>query len=511
MKSCRILPTKLVLLGVLVLSCGEGSRDPADRRSGGAAGASSQGGSTGEGEAGAVSGAAVSGGAAGAAVGAGGSSGAGAVGEAGQSPVCYYGAGGAVESEVHVPWDWSGVVGTGQSLAVGDHGFPVRSTSQPYDNLQLSTGTLPWPIDPDDESLQMVPLTEPIGRRALGYPSSWPENIAGETLHSAMGNQVTALALGAANQNLVSVHGEFGENGQCMAYLKKDPTRDSNPDSVNGRAFEATVIATQAVTRLAEAEGKTYGIGAITLVHGECDAGSAGYEDALVQLWSDYNTELRAITGQAETIQMLVSQQNSTNDHSASTLAQWRVGVDHPENIACVGPTYQYQSPDGTHLVGEGYRQLGEKFGQVYFERVVLGRDWQPLQPTIVERDGRVITVRFHVPVPPLVWDSTLQAPHQGVDAWAKGKGFEVKSGATKLAIESARIVCDAVEITMADDLPATSVMVSYALYAETEPRAEPVSGMRRWGLLRDSDPFSGSTTQTPQPNYCVAFEMPVP
>ncbi|WP_437954165.1 hypothetical protein WME98_40935 [Sorangium sp. So ce296] len=35
----------------------------------------------------------------------------------------------------------------------------------------------------------------------------------------------------------------------------------------------------------------------------------------------------------------------------------------------------------------------------VYHEKVVLGRDWQPLQPTRVERSGRVITVHFHVPV----------------------------------------------------------------------------------------------------------------
>jgi hypothetical protein len=35
--------------------------------------------------------------------------------------------------------------------------------------------------------------------------------------------------------------------------------------------------------------------------------------------------------------------------------------------------------------------------------------------------------------------------------------------------------------------------------------------GTFRWGLLRDSDPFVGSTTGTPQPNYSVAFELPAP
>ena len=351
----------LLLPGILLLGCGWSSRGDTDTPRDNTAGADSGEGVSGKGGASAHSDASGQGGV---------SDRGDASGEAGDgnpsgqggSPVCDYGAGGSVDSEVRTPWDWTGVVGTGQSLAVGEKGYPVRSTVQPYNNLQLSTDTLSWPIDPDDEGLAMVPLTEPIGRLAPSYPSAWPENIAGETIHSSMGNQVTALVVDAGAPDYVSVHGQFGENGQCMAYLRKDAT----PSGINGRAFEATVVATQAITRLAKAEGKTYGVSAITVVHGECDAGNTAYEDDLVQLWRDYNSDLQAVTGQAESIQMLVSQQNSTNDHAASTLAQWQVGVDYPDDIACVGPTYQYEAfTDGTHLVGEGYRQLGEKFGQV--------------------------------------------------------------------------------------------------------------------------------------------------
>jgi hypothetical protein len=323
-----------------------------------------------------------------------------------------------------------------------------------------------------------------------------------------MGNQITALVMQAASRDYVSVQGEFGENGQCYTYLRKGAT----VNGVNGRAYQATLIETQAITRLAQAAGKTYGVGAITVVHGECDAGNTNYESNLVELWTDYNADIQAITGQTQSIPMLLSQQNSTNDRSASTLAQWKVGVDHPVDFVCVGPVYQYELADGTHLVTEGYRQLGEKFGQVYIERVVLGRDWQPLQPTSVERNGRVITVRFHVPVLPLVWDTTLQQPHQNkVTQWAPGNGFEVRAPATNVPITSVQIICDTVQITVGSDLPDSGVIVSYALYGETDPRSTPVTGTRRWGWLRDSDPFVGSSTQKPQPNYCLAFEMPVP
>ena len=37
-------------------------------------------------------------------------------------------------------------------------------------------------------------------------------------------------------------------------------------------------------------------------------------------------------------------------------------------------------------VMTEGYEELGEKYGQVYFQRVVLGNAWQPLQPSSVER-----------------------------------------------------------------------------------------------------------------------------
>ena len=178
--------------------------------------------------------------------GSGGSSGANASG-AGGSDGGASGSGGTGPIAVNIPWDWAGVIGTGQSLAVGEKGNPVKATTQPYGNLKLSTGSAAWPLDPQDATFTMVPLVEPIGRRATGYPSSYPTNISGETPHTAMANQVTALVNAASGQDYVGVHGEFGENGQCMTYLKKGATMSG----VNGRAYEATLLETQAVMRLA--------------------------------------------------------------------------------------------------------------------------------------------------------------------------------------------------------------------------------------------------------------------
>ena len=411
--------------------------------------------------------------------------------------------------ELTIDWDLNGVVGTGQSLAVGQFGTPAEATTQPYDNLKLDTGTADWPIDPEDPSFELVPLTEPIGRPSTSYPSSYPTNIAGETPHAAMANQITALVSNANGPDFVGVHGEFGENGQCIGFLEKDTT----PTTVNGRAYKATLLETEAITRLAEAQGKSYGVGAVIVTHGECDAGNTNYEADLYQLWSDYNTDIPAITGQTRDLLMIVSQQNSVNSRSASTLAQWKIGVDYPDQIVCSGPKYQYPyyPGDHVHLVTAGYEQLGEKYGQIYFERVVLGRPWQPLQPTRAERTGdRLITVQFHVPVPPLVWETAFQPPYQSVDTWKAGRGFEVRGPSSRIQIDSVEICGDSVVIACGSDLPETGVTVGYAMTGESEAMSTPFEGTFRWGLLRDSDPFVGSTTHTPQPNYAVAFEMPV-
>jgi len=415
-----------------------------------------------------------------------------------------------------IPWDMAGIVGTGQSLAVGDPGAArntpqgtPRLTTQPFQNLKLSVANVTWPVDSNDPRLTLIPLVEPMGPNPNMYPSSWPRNIAGETAHSAMGNQITSLVKAAGGADYVNVHGEVGENGQCLSFLVKNAT----PVGLNGRAYEATLIETRAITRLAQAAGKTYGVGAIIVTHGECDQGNANYEQQLHQLWADYNTDLRAITGQTQPLLMIVSQQNSGADRSASTRGQWRIGVDFPSDAVCSGPKYQYPySGDSIHMLADGYEQLGEKYAQVYYERVILGNDWQPLQPTSVARAGRVISVNFHVPVPPLAWQDSFQAPHQSAGTeWRAGKGFEVRAGNTNVVIDSVEIVDDSVRISVASDLPANNVTVGYAVTGEPAPMAAPFAGTFRWGQLRDSDPFVGSTTGRPQPNFAVAFELPVP
>jgi hypothetical protein len=412
-------------------------------------------------------------------------------------------------------WDWVGVVGTGQSLAVGGHGnapaMTIGATTQRFGNLKLSLGSLSVPpYDPGNSALSMVPLVETIRPIATGYPSAYPRNIYGETFHTAMADELTSLVMAGLGHDFVTAHTVVGEAGQTISILQKGAT----DTGTTGRAYAASRFEVAAIARLAKAQGKSYGVGAIVLTHGESDAGSSTFEADMVKLWQSYNEDLPGLTGQTKTIPMLLSQQHAgpttAGSNSPGTLAQWRIGLDHPGDIICTGPKYQYAYVnDSTHLTNPEYERLGEKYAEVMYQRVVLGNAWQPLQPTTVERSGRVITVHFHIPSPPLAWDTTLSMPHQSAfTEWAQGRGFEVHSGTTRIAISGVAIAGDSVQITCAADLPASGLVVGYASTADGTLRP---NGTAHWGQLRDSDAFVGSMTHAAQPNYCVTFELNVP
>lgn len=406
-------------------------------------------------------------------------------------------------STMNDAWEWTGILGTGQSLSVGANGHPVKSTEPRFANLKLSAAGLDWPVESSNQGLKLVPLVEPIGERAPTYPSSWPKNIDGESFHTSLGDQLSMLSRERRRKALVTVHAAIGESGQGMIHLKKGAVENG----VNGRSFRAAIIATEAMTRLAKAEGKSFGIGAVYLTHGETDCGNANYEAEAAQLFEDYNAMIRTITGQTKPAVMIASQQNSLNDYSPSTQAIWALGTAKKTGFVCSGPKYQYAyDPDAVHLSTDGYQALGEKYAQVYYRTVIEGKKWLPLMPTEVEAKGVLVKVKFHVPVGPLVWETKFSAPHTDVPEWSNGKGFEIvdKEG-KKVMIQKVEIKGDTVRIhTASPVLPGSRV--SYAMVGHESAMQAPHAGTKRWGLLRDSDPFVGGITKVAQPNYAVAF-----
>ena len=131
-----------------------------------------------------------------------------------------------------------------------------------------------------------------------------------------MGDEITAQVMAGFGWDYVNVQGEFGEDGQSITYLVKGAPQLG----VNGHAYQGTLIETQPITRLAKAAGKTYGVAALTVTHGETDCGDTSYETQLYGLLQNYDTDIAAITGQTQNILMILSQQNSLLDR------RWMVG-----------------------------------------------------------------------------------------------------------------------------------------------------------------------------------------
>lgn len=395
------------------------------------------------------------------------------------------------------PWDWVGVIGTGQSLSVGSQAAVVVSKEPSRDGKVLrDDGPNPrYPIEGGKPEWALVPLVEPIRPTSpgtgAGYDDAqYPNNVVGETPHAGMANELSALFEARTELPYVSIHSAVGWRGRALDQI----------DKAGGmRAYKASMSEARVIQAMAKDAGKTFGYGAVVLTHGEADANNTKYGAGIEQLLADYDKDLKAITGQTQDVKLLASQQSARGSGKATSSIQvWLAGQRNP-NIVCTGPKYQYgYADDNLHMPAPGYRRLGEKYAEV-FDRVVNQRmPWKPVGPKAAVRTGTTIVVTFDVPNPPLTWDTTLAANHQTANkAWAKGRGFEVFDGTTAMTIASVEITApDQVTLTVTA-APKGAVTVAYAMTPDVDEARSGglVTGLR--GQLRDSDDLVGYDEET--------------
>src|SRR5450432_522585 len=238
------------------------------------------------------------------------------------------------------PFEWVGIVGTGQSLAVGCQSAAM-STTQPFKNVMLrDLGPDPkYPINGvATAQWSLVPLVEPMRMKVPGYAaddSQYPNNLCitdgkyGETPHPGFANTLSALWAARGNGDYVTAHSIVARGGACIGQINK-------LDSMGGgRTYAAGISEARVFKRLADQAVKTYGVAAVLMTHGECDSQNPPfnpmYEAQLYQLWSDYNADLKAVTGQTRDVVMLGSQQSGLPAGLDGPNVQlWRAGNDHP-------------------------------------------------------------------------------------------------------------------------------------------------------------------------------------
>jgi len=207
------------------------------------------------------------------------------------------------------------------------------------------------------------------------------------------------------------------------------------------------------------------------------DNTKAGYKDLLLTLKNNMQDDAQLIYDQSERPLFITYQTGGQYVRGRTVeigMAQVEAANENAD-IVCAGPVYHITNYSHGHLDANGYRWYGEMLAKVYTKVKINGESFVPLQPKSLHRDpsdAKKITVKFHVPVPPLVLD-TITMP-KIVDY-----GFYVYSKRAAQTITSLRIVSeDAVEITCESDLT-DDVDVTYA-------------GQNAYGQgnLRDSDPY---------------------
>lgn len=239
--------------------------------------------------------------------------------------------------------------------------------------------------------------------------------------------------------------------GQLIADVNKIPVENQdfqilvNAPGAGGISYSACANKTgiyyrrliESVRRaqdFAIAEGKSYSVPALCWIQGENSADKAKSKaqviSDLTSLFSELNTDIKAITNQQKDIQFFVYQIASFVNNPPATvnmpLAHLEL-AETVENIHFGTAMYQYSYADAIHLTSSSYRRMASTFGAQIYHGIVLGQKRSPIVPLsyhVQESTGGqfLLSVKFFVPVAPLVFDTTQYAAQPNM-------GFSIKTG----------------------------------------------------------------------------------
>lgn len=389
----------------------------------------------------------------------------------------------------------------GQSLSLGTNGSPILTTTQKADNLMFAGGIRKQ--HPNNTSIEFfssfVPLIESFSADN-GNPY-----IYGETPVGGLTEQIKELIrsenkIDFTQQNYQLLGTASGDGGKRIHELRDTYV----PNNL--------LPAITAAYDLAQASGKTYGMSAITFVHGEADNAStttiAQYKSVTLEVLTSIDTHVKATNGQTEDVKLITSQLASFGSAIGAPkieLALYQLAMENPEKVYMACPLYIFDYTDNYHLNNIGSKWLGAYLGLTYKRVVIDGEDWKPVHPISHFKQGRVLEVKFHVPVQPLVFDTVQVA--KNTDTY----GFTlVDNTGAAVAIESVVITQpDTVKFITTTPIPAGSKL----RYAWT-PVAQPNRNSGPRGNLRDSQGdsivFDESGINKRMDNWCPIFEYTV-
>lgn len=391
------------------------------------------------------------------------------------------------------PWAITHIITYGQSLSLGYFNKPVLSDHQRYSSLRFAGGVrVQDAVQTQGAALayrDFVPLTETRFEYEAETPTSGTLDMAMQLIEQENLQDHTRLPY------------------RFLGTAPGEGARDVDELSRSGTFYSGMMRDVVEAKRLATAEGKTYGVGAVTWTQAESndseDTPIPDYVTKLRRLRDEIDHDAKAITGQSADVE-LISYQVATHRSFGQpfphiALALLEASHEDP-HIHIAVPMYLFRYVDGRHTDNRSSQWLGAYYGLVLKRILIDHQAWTPLEPLTWRRDGDTATLRFKVPVPPLQWDTTQVAGNTNY-----GFMLRLPSG-QPLPIRSVSIVGpDQVQITAESAIPA-GTEVEYAF--EGDGFAGNRFGPR--GNLRDSQgdaiQFDNGRELKRMDNWCVIF-----
>lgn len=297
----------------------------------------------------------------------------------------------------------------GQSLKVGQEGWPAKSRTAVPDTYMVGNSERPGVYD----SASYTPLggstLTPLVATNQGVNGSLVSDSAvaalspgdatfGESSPVAATMFARRLFLqnlglaAASDRKFVVTNAAVG--GKTVAALSKAATPT---EYFNRLRDAATLVKTLAGSSTAGCVGFFYD-------QGEADysAGTtvAAYKAALIQLRADFNADVAVgIYGQADMPAMFTYQTGGSFTYDGVTIgeAQFELSMEQPSWYLCC-PDYPYSDKASGHRPPNTYRWIGLQEAKVFNEVVVRRRGWRPTSPLQITWRGSTVLIDFHAP-----------------------------------------------------------------------------------------------------------------
>lgn len=271
----------------------------------------------------------------------------------------------------------------GQSLALGSKGEPLVGTQAEFGALMFVGGVRASSDGVTDPRDSWVGLAENIGA----------DNKA-ETIASGLCSTFREMI---AVQNRVQRGDHALRCFAAVSALGSTAIADLDKGSATYTALMDDVTAAKA---LADADGLSYVVPVFPWLQGEADVDDgttpSTYKTTLTTLQSDFQTDVKVITGQTGNIPLLMYQVATHKYYSVTDPAIARAQQEVFEAsslVLMVAPGYIFDYADGVHLAGgEEYRRLGAYFAWMAKRIEIDGTATTALKPLVPTAHARTST-----------------------------------------------------------------------------------------------------------------------